>query len=122
LAKRVTHLVVFVAATGDVPDRLLQVAAPVRPPGGCDRPTADLLLGLLFRALSAVGGLRWYMTHQHQWDYPLSKASAIRTSRSFLTSASGRGSSTGKCSDPLVEVYAAVSFLSWGITDPQCGR
>ena len=39
-----------------------------------------------------------------RWNYPLSNASAIRTSRSFLTSASGRGSSTGKCSDPLVEV------------------
>ena len=51
-------------------------------------------------------------------DYPLPKASAIRTSRSFLTSASGRGSSTGKCSDPLVEVYAAVSSASWGMHRP----
>ena len=55
-------------------------------------------------------------------DYPLSKASAIRTSRSLLTSASGSGSSTGKCSDPLVEVYAAVSSASRGMTDPLCGR
>jgi glutamate dehydrogenase len=50
------------------------------------------------------------------------EASPIRTARSFFTSASGRGSSTGKCSDPLVEVYAAVSLASWGITDPLCGR
>ena len=37
-------------------------------------------------------------------SYRPSNASAIRTASSFLTSASGRGWSTGKCSDPLVEV------------------
>jgi len=37
-------------------------------------------------------------------SYRPPNASAIRTASSFLTSASGRGWSTGKCSDPLVDV------------------
>ncbi len=37
-------------------------------------------------------------------SYRPPNASVIRTASSFLTSASGRGWSTGKCSDPLVEV------------------
>ena len=114
---------VFVPAISGVPDRLRQVAVQVRADKeAATGPPPIALLGLLFRALAAVGGFRWYMSHQHRWDYPLSKVSAIRTSRSFLTSDSGRGASTGKCSDPLVEVYAAVSSASRGITDLLCGR
>ena len=50
------------------------------------------------------------------------KASAMRASNSFFTSVFGSGSSTGKCSEPLVLMYCSVSSASCPITDPLCGR
>ena len=77
-------------------------------------PTAEGSGGLP----SAVSGLV-----ERSFGYRLGpKASAIRASNSFFTSFFGSGSSTGKCSEPLVFVYPSVSLASRGITEPLCGR
>ena len=57
-----------VPATGDVPDRLWQVAAQVRAhKQAATGPPPIALLGWLFRPLAALGGFRWYMDHQHRF-------------------------------------------------------
>ena len=53
-------MVVFVPAISGVPDRLRQVAVQVRADKeAATGPPPIALLGLLFRALAAVGGFRW---------------------------------------------------------------
>ena len=52
-------------------------------------------------------------------DYRLGpNASAMRTSKSFFTSFSGSGVSTGKCRELLVFAYPLVSSPSCAITEP----
>ena len=68
LGNMVSPLLVAVPATGDVPDRLRQVAAQVRAHRqAATGPPPIALLGWLFRPLAALGGFRWYMDHQHRF-------------------------------------------------------
>ena len=68
LGNMVSPLLVSVPATGDVPDRLRQVAAQVRAhKQAATGPPPIALLGWLFRPLAALGGFRWYMDHQHRF-------------------------------------------------------
>src|SRR5689334_9614619 len=68
LGNMVSPLLVSVPATGDVPDRLRQVAAQVRVhKQAATGPPPIALLGWLFRPLAALGGFRWYMDHQHRF-------------------------------------------------------
>ena len=68
LGNMVSPLLVSVRATGDVPDRLQQVAAQVRAhKQAATGPLPIALLGWLFRPLAALGGFRWYMNHQHRF-------------------------------------------------------
>jgi hypothetical protein len=64
----VSPMLVSVPATGDLPDRLRQVAAQVRAhKAAAPGPPPIAVLGWLFRPLAALGGFRWYMNHQHRF-------------------------------------------------------
>jgi diacylglycerol O-acyltransferase / wax synthase len=68
LGNMVSPMLVSVPVTGDVPDRLRQVAAQVRAHRqAATGPPPIALLGWLFRPLAALGGFRWYMDHQHRF-------------------------------------------------------
>ena len=63
----VSPMLVPVPATGDVGQRLEQVAALVRGrKAEATGPPPIAVLGWLFRPLAALGGYRWYMNHQHR--------------------------------------------------------
>ena len=68
LGNMVSPMLVSVPATGDVPDRLRQVAAQVRAQkAAATGPPPIAVLGWLFRPAAALGGFRWYMNHQHRF-------------------------------------------------------
>jgi len=68
LGNMVSPMLVSVPTTGEVPDRLRQVAAQVRAhKEAATGPPPIALLGWLFRPLAALGGFRWYMNHQHRF-------------------------------------------------------
>jgi WS/DGAT/MGAT family acyltransferase len=68
LGNMVSPMLVSVPATGDLPDRLRQVAAQVRAhKAAAPGPPPIAVLGWLFRPLAALGGFRWYMNHQHRF-------------------------------------------------------
>ena len=68
LGNMVSPLLVSVPATGDVTDRLRDVAAQVQAhKAAAAGPPPIALLGWLFRPLAALGGFRWYMNHQHRF-------------------------------------------------------
>jgi diacylglycerol O-acyltransferase len=68
LGNMVSPMLVAVPATGDVAERLEQVAAQVRAhKAAATGPPPIAVLGWLFRPLAALGGYRWYMNHQHRF-------------------------------------------------------
>jgi WS/DGAT/MGAT family acyltransferase len=68
LGNMVSPMLVPVPATGDVADRLAQVADEVRAhKAEATGPPPIALLGWLFRPLARVGGYRYYMEHQHRF-------------------------------------------------------
>jgi WS/DGAT/MGAT family acyltransferase len=68
LGNMVSPLLVAVPATGEVADRLVEVAARVRALKASARvPPPIALLGWLFRPLARLGGYRWYMNRQHRF-------------------------------------------------------
>lgn len=67
LGNMASPMLVPVPATGEVGERLEQVAARVRAhKAAATGPPPIALLGWLFRPLAALGGYRWYMNHQHR--------------------------------------------------------
>ena len=67
LGNMVSPMLVAVPATGDLGQRLAQVAAQVRAhKAAATGPPPIAVLGWLFRPLAALGGYRWYMNHQHR--------------------------------------------------------
>jgi len=67
LGNQVAPMVVTVRLTGDPAQRLRQVDAAVRERrAAATGPPPIAVLGPLFRVLAALGGYRWYMTHQHR--------------------------------------------------------
>jgi diacylglycerol O-acyltransferase / wax synthase len=67
LGNMVSPMLAPIPATGELQQRLEQVAAWVRahkPEAAGPPPIA--VLGWLFRPLAALGGYRWYMNHQHR--------------------------------------------------------
>jgi WS/DGAT/MGAT family acyltransferase len=67
LGNMVSPMLVPVPATGDVRQRLEQVAALVRAhKAEATGPPPIAVLGWMFRPLAALGGFRWYMNHQHR--------------------------------------------------------
>jgi diacylglycerol O-acyltransferase len=68
LGNMVSPMLVPVPAAGEVPGRLRQVAAHVRAhKAAASGPPPIAVLGGLFRGLAAIGGYRWYMSHQHRF-------------------------------------------------------
>jgi WS/DGAT/MGAT family acyltransferase len=68
LGNMVGPMLVSVPATGDLGERLAQVAAQVRAhKAAATGPPPIAVLGWLFRPLAALGGYRWYMNHQHRF-------------------------------------------------------
>lgn len=68
LGNMVSPMLVRVPATGELPDRLRQVAAQVRAEkSAATGPPPIALLGWLFRPLAALGAYRWYLNHQHRF-------------------------------------------------------
>lgn len=68
LGNMVSPMLVSVPATGELPNRLRQVAAQVRAEkAAATGPPPIALLGWLFRPLAALGGYRWYLNHQHRF-------------------------------------------------------
>ncbi|WP_284740590.1 wax ester/triacylglycerol synthase domain-containing protein [Amycolatopsis sp. RTGN1] len=67
LGNMVSPMLVQVPGTGDVAGRLERVAAEVRAAkAAATGPPPIAVLGGLFRLLAAVGGYRWYMSHQRR--------------------------------------------------------
>jgi WS/DGAT/MGAT family acyltransferase len=68
LGNMVSPMLVAVPASGDLAERLTQVAAQVRAhKAAATGPPPIAVLGGLFRPLAAVGGYRWYMNQQHRF-------------------------------------------------------
>jgi diacylglycerol O-acyltransferase / wax synthase len=67
LGNQVAPLLVSVPTTGRLPDRIARVAEAVRRHRTlATGPAPIAVLGPLFRLTAALGGYRWYMTHQHR--------------------------------------------------------
>ena len=68
LGNMVSPMLVSVPATGPIAERLGHVAAQVRAhKADASGPPPIAVLGWLFRPLAALGGFRWYMSHQHRF-------------------------------------------------------
>ena len=124
LGNMVSPLLVSVPATGDVPDRLRQVAAQVRAhKQAATGPPPIALLGWLFRPLAAVGGFRWYMDHQHRFHTLVSHVRGPAEPVSFgacpITSAIPAGVGPGGNIPVYFEVLSYAGTLTvTAIADP----
>jgi diacylglycerol O-acyltransferase len=85
LGNMVSPMLVPVPATGDLPDRLRQVADHVRAhKAAAGGPPPIAVLGGAFRLLAAVGGYRWYMAHQHRFHTLVSHVRGPGTAVTFV--------------------------------------
>jgi deazaflavin-dependent oxidoreductase (nitroreductase family) len=124
LGNMVSPMLVAVPATGDVPDRLQQVAAQVRAhKEAATGPPPIALLGWLFRPLAALGGFRWYMNHQHRFHTLVSHvrgpAEPVTFGRCPITSAIPAGVGPGGNIPVYFEVLSYAGTLTMtAIADP----
>ena len=124
LGNVVSPMLVAVPATGDVGQRLEQVAAQVRAhKASAAGPPPIAVLGWLFRPLAALGGYRWYMNHQHRFHTLVSHvrgpAEPVTLGGYPVTSAVPAGVAEGGNTTVYFEVlsYAGTLTIS-AITDP----
>ena len=124
LGNMVSPLLVSVPATGDVTDRLRDVAAQVQAhKAAAAGPPPIALLGWLFRPLAALGGFRWYMNHQHRFHTLVSHVRGPTETVAFggspITSAIPAGVGPGGNIPVYFEVlsYAGTLTLT-AIADP----
>jgi len=124
LGNVVSPMLVAVPATGDVGQRLAQVAAQVRAhKAAATGPPPIAVLGWLFRPLAALGGYRWYMNHQHRFHTLVSHvrgpAEPVTLGGYPVTSAVPAGVAEGGNITVYFEVlsYAGILTIS-AITDP----
>jgi diacylglycerol O-acyltransferase / wax synthase len=124
LGNMVSPMLVSVPATGDVLDRLRQVAAQVRAHKlAATGPPPIALLGWLFRPLAALGGFRWYMNHQHRFHTLVSHvrgpAEPVTLGGCRIISATPAGVGPGGNIPVYFEVLSyAGSLTVSAITDP----
>jgi WS/DGAT/MGAT family acyltransferase len=124
LGNMVSPMLVSVPATGDVAERLRQVAAQVRAhKEAATGPPPIALLGWLFRPLAALGGFRWYMNHQHRFHTLVSHvrgpAEPVTLGGSRIISAIPVGVSPGGNIPVYFEVLSYAGTLTvTAITDP----
>lgn len=124
LGNMVSPMLVSVPATGDVPDRLRQVAAQVRAhKAAATGPPPIAVLGWLFRPLAALGGYRWYMNHQHRFHTLVSHvrgpATPVTFAGSQVTSAIPAGVGPGGNIPVYFEVLSYAGTLTLTATaDP----
>ena len=124
LGNVVSPMLVAVPATGDVGQRLEQVAAQVHAhKASAAGPPPIAVLGWLFRPLAALGGYRWYMNHQHRFHTLVSHvrgpAEPVTLGGYPVTSAVPAGVAEGGNTTVYFEVlsYAGTLTIS-AITDP----
>ena len=120
----VSPMLVAVPATGEVQDRLWQVAARVRAhKQAATGPPPIAVLGWLFRPLAALGGFRWYMNHQHRFHTLVSHVRGPAEPVTFggcrITSAIPAGVGPGGNIPVYVEVLSYAGTLTMtAIADP----
>ena len=124
LGNMVSPMLVPVPATGDLGQRLEQVAAQVRAhKAAATGPPPIAVLGWLFRPLAAFGGYHWYMNHQHRFHTLVSHvrgpAEPVTFGGSPITAAIPVGVAEGGNVTAYFEVlsYAGTLTLT-AITDP----